>query len=302
MPRIPSQVRRFIASIPVIVLLTPLSPALAQQKPAPPPRPSQVQFEEHVKDLERRLNDAEQKAASAAMEKDYITRVQKQYETYYEKAFNTQIIILTILGLIIGVVGKFGLDRVVQHKLGETSVQLRTEFNQQLGKEAQELREANVAQLKALEASLNDRITEQEWKLRARADYGHIFVQGVAFAIGGRHATARKEFRQALAIYKTGKPKQLIEKQGATALVENIFLTFKKEDEETSAEKAKKELEDELYNDLEDELALAAVNLPWLAPLLKERKSASGPQAAEPKAAEAAATAAAPDSASSGDR
>jgi hypothetical protein len=32
-----------------------------------------------VKELETRLNAAEQKAASAAMEKDYITRVQKQY-------------------------------------------------------------------------------------------------------------------------------------------------------------------------------------------------------------------------------
>jgi hypothetical protein len=32
-------------------------------------------------------------------------------------------------------------------------------------------------------------------------------------------------------------------------------------------------LADELYDDLEEELALAAVNLNWLAPLLKERKA-----------------------------
>jgi hypothetical protein len=78
MPRIvPSQVRRFIASIPLIVLVAPLSSALAQQKTAAPPRPSQAQLEDRVKQLETRLVDAEQKAASAAMEKDYITRVQK---------------------------------------------------------------------------------------------------------------------------------------------------------------------------------------------------------------------------------
>src|SRR5467141_846952 len=98
---VPSQVRRFIASIPVIVLLTPLSPALAQQKPASPSPHSQAQLEDRVKELETRLNAAEQKAASAALEKDYITRVQKQYETYYEKAFNTQGWILTILGIIL---------------------------------------------------------------------------------------------------------------------------------------------------------------------------------------------------------
>src|SRR5713226_7453391 len=95
MPRVaPSQVRRFIASIPVIVLLTPLSPALAQQKPAPPPPHSQTQLEDRVKELETRLNAAEQKAVSAAMEKDYILRTQNHYESYYKEVFSTQTHIL----------------------------------------------------------------------------------------------------------------------------------------------------------------------------------------------------------------
>src|SRR5216684_1565241 len=100
----PSQVLRFIASIAVIVLLTPLSPAVVQQKPTPPSPNSQAQLEARVKDLEARLNAAEQKAASAAMEKDYITRVQKQYESYYEKAFNTQVTIVSVLALFITIV------------------------------------------------------------------------------------------------------------------------------------------------------------------------------------------------------
>jgi hypothetical protein len=74
MPRVlPSQVRRILASIPVFVLLTPLSPALAQQKPASPSPHSQAQLEDRVKELEARLNAGEQKAASAATQtKDWI--------------------------------------------------------------------------------------------------------------------------------------------------------------------------------------------------------------------------------------
>jgi hypothetical protein len=86
MPKLlPSQVLGFIASIPLIVLLAAHSPTLAQQKTAPPPPHTQAQLEDRVKELETRLDSAEQKAAGAAMEKDYITRVQKQYETYYER-------------------------------------------------------------------------------------------------------------------------------------------------------------------------------------------------------------------------
>src|SRR6266481_522112 len=98
---IPSQVLRFIASIPAIVILTAHSTAAAQQKPAPPSPQSQAQLEEHVKELEKRLDAAEQKAASAVMEKDYITRVQKQYETYYEKVLSTQMWTLGLMGLIL---------------------------------------------------------------------------------------------------------------------------------------------------------------------------------------------------------
>ncbi len=117
MPRVvPSEVCRFIASISVIVLLTTHSPALAQQKTAPPSPNSQAQLEDRVKELETRLSAAEQKAASATMEKDYITRVQKQYETYYEKAFNTQVTTLSIIALFITIV--FGLTHRTRRSSG----------------------------------------------------------------------------------------------------------------------------------------------------------------------------------------
>jgi hypothetical protein len=67
----------------------------------------------------------------------------------------------------------------------------------------------------------------------------------------------------------------------------NLFVQFVKEDEANFRENAKKELADEFYNDLGDELAHAAVDLNWLAPLLRERMQApSPPITAEPKTAE----------------
>jgi len=283
-----SQVRRFIASIPLIALLTLFPPALAQQKPAAPSRPSQAQLEDRVKQLEARLNDAEQRAASAAMEKDYITRVQKQYETYYEKAFNTQVWTLSILGIfltvVLGLAGRIGFgifDRSIQHALGDASAQLRTEFTQMLGKETQALREANSAQLKALEDDLNKRITEQEKDLKTRFDFQYRFVSGLAAGADKRHPDARNRFREALVIYKLSKVRQLIPRESAARAAANIFVSLKNQDEANILENAKKELADALYNDLEGELALAAVDLNWLTPLLKERKAAAPPAAGE---------------------
>ena len=63
--------------------------------------------------------------------------------------------------------------------------------------------------------------------------------------------------------------------RSGTVAVHNIFNQFPYEDEANFVENAKEELADEFYNDLEAELALAAVQLDWLAPLVKERKAAA---------------------------
>ncbi|HXJ41882.1 MAG TPA: hypothetical protein VNH18_21575 [Bryobacteraceae bacterium] len=68
---LPNQLLRFIASIPVIILLTAHSPVLAQQKPAqapppsqtqerpaPTPAPPQTQLQDRAKELESRANSA----------------------------------------------------------------------------------------------------------------------------------------------------------------------------------------------------------------------------------------------------
>jgi hypothetical protein len=72
--------------------------SLRSQQPQKTSRPTQ---EDRLKKLEERADAAEKAASSAVMEKDYITRTQKQYEAYYQKVLNAQIWALALMGLIL---------------------------------------------------------------------------------------------------------------------------------------------------------------------------------------------------------
>jgi hypothetical protein len=303
MPRTyPSQVLRFIASTAVILLLAAHAKAQAPQKPTPPSPSSQVQLEARVKDLETRLNEAEKKAALAAMEKDYITRTQKQYETYYQSAFSTQVWVLSITGFTLATMfflaGRFGFDiftRRIDSALKEATTQLRAEFAERLSNETNALQAAHAAELKTLEGdltkrntdlegALSKRITQQEEDLETRSSFHFRHVEGLAAGADKRSADARASFRWALKIYKLGRPRKLIPVRVGARAAANLFVAVEQEDAANFEENAKKELADPFYNDLEDELASAAIMLNSLAPLLAERKRAQGePPAATPK-------------------
>jgi hypothetical protein len=64
-----------------------------------------------------------------------------------------------------------------------------------------------------------------------------------------------------------------------------MFVAIFQEDEANYVENAKNELAGKFYNDLEEELALAALRLDWLGPLLNERKQVPS-RPAEPKTEE----------------
>ncbi len=273
MPRtLPSQVLRFIASSIVIVLLAARATAQEPQKPAQPSPTSQAQLEARVKDLETRLNEAEKKVALAYMEKDYITRVQKQYETYYEKAFNTQIIILTILGLIIAMVGKFGLDRVVQHNLGEASAALRNEFTQMLRAELQTLKDSNAAQVERLQENL-----------LARAEFTFQFSQGMSQSAGKDFSEAIRHFLNALQVYTDGNLQQTMGKEPGAKSIANVFASLKAKDPANFEVNARKELAADRYKNLPEELAFAAIDVPELGPLLREGKLVPIPPVPAPR-------------------
>jgi hypothetical protein len=263
------------------------SASLRSEQPQKASRPTQ---EDRLKKLEERADTAEKAASSALMEKDYITRTQKQYESYYQKVLNTQTWTLAIMGLILtGVfvlVARFSLKMIDQQAKTATAgatVQMRNEYARALAKEVQKLSDSNAADIKKVKEALAAQCVELMQNLKDRSDFQMQFVQALTEALDEHQGDSRLAFRNALRTYKSGKPRHLIEaKVGATA-ARSIFESLRRKHGENYVDKAREELADSLYNDLEEELALAALQSPWLTPVVNERSPAL-PPAPEPAA------------------
>jgi hypothetical protein len=266
------------------------SPALRSEQPQ---KAARVTPEDRLKKLEERADAAEKAASSAVMEKDYITRTQKQYESYYQKAFNTQMWTLGIVGLLLtGVyvlVARFSLKMIDEQTKTATAgatVQMRNEYARALAKEVHKLGDSNAADVKKRKETLTAQFAELEQNLKDRSDFQMQFVQGLSEGLDERQGDSLLAFRNALRTYKSGKPRNLFEaKLGATA-ARSIFESLRKKHAENFVDKAREELADSLYNGLEEELALAALQSPWLTPLINERSPALPESPAPEPAAE----------------
>jgi|SRR5277367_5174504 len=249
----------------------------AAQKPTPPSLSAQDKLKEQVDVLDSRMKAAEEKTDLAALEKDYVERIQKQYEAYYEKAFNTQLAIVTIIGLFAALAGKFGVDHIIQSKLSEAATQLRTEFALKLEERFQKLETSNAAQMKQLQEALEERIDGLKADVKIRSDFQFQFAQALASDADERYPDGRSSYRLAITVYKRTRTRELLTKKAASIALQNLFFSFFEEDEPNHLENAKRELEDTLYDGLDEESALASLELQWLAPLVKERKDGAPP-------------------------
>ena len=266
-----------------------LIPAVRSEQPQKGSRPTQ---EERIKKLEERTGAVEKAASSTAMEQDYISRTQKQYESYYQKVLSTEMWTLAIMGLIlIGVfflVARFSLrmiDEQTKTATAGATVQMRNEYARALAKEVQKLWDSNSADFKKLRETLSAQIAELERNLKERSDFQMQFVQALAESGKERQVDSVAIFRSALSTYKSGKPRKLIETKVGATTVRCIFESVEKTQADNYLEKAREELADPLYNGLDEELAIAALQIPWLMPLINERRPApEEPPAPEPAA------------------
>jgi hypothetical protein len=265
------------------------SPSLRSEQTQKASRPAP---EDRLKKLEDRADAAEKAASSAVMEKDYITRTQKQYESYYQKVLNTQMWTLGITGLILtGVfvlVARFSLKMIDEQTKTATAgatVQMRNEYARALAREVQKLWDSNAADVKKLKETLTAQFAELEQNLKDRSDFQMQFVQALAEGLDERQGDSLLTFRDALTTYKSGKPRNFIEAKAGATTARSIFESLRRKYGENYVDKAREELADSLYDDLDEELALAALQSPWLTPLINERSAAlPEPPAPEPAA------------------
>src|SRR5215469_14197245 len=184
-----------------------LSPAVRCEQAQKNQRPTQ---EDRIKKLEDRADEAEKAASAAAMEKDYIARTQKLYESYYQRTLNTQLWALGIVGLLLTavfvLVARFSLNLFEQRTklaITDASAQLRNEYARILAKEVQKLWDSNTADNRKLKDALSAQAAELEQNLKHGSDFEIRFVQGLAGVAEERHEDCTVAFRQALAAYKS---------------------------------------------------------------------------------------------------
>lgn len=279
--------KRMLVLIAAIVFVGPAIRSEQSQKI------SKTAQEDRIKKLEERADAAEKAAGAAATEMEYAARSQKFVESYYQKAFSTLMWTLGITGLVLtGVfvlVARFSLKMIEeQAKIATASatVQMRNEYARALAKEVQKLWDSNAADIKKLKEGLSTQIAELEQDVKNKSDFQTQLVQGLTASGDPPSGDSTGLFRKALSAYKSGKARNLFEtKAGATA-VRYIFESLQKMHGENHAEKAREELTNPLYDGLAEELAVAALHLPWLTPLIKER----APAVQEPPAPEPVAT------------
>jgi flagellar motor protein MotB len=229
---------------------------------------------ERLDALEARAKDLEDKIDRAALKNDYIQQTQKQYETYYEKAFSTQIQILTILGIILSVLlflaGRIGLkifDRQIQLELKSATDSLRLEFENKLSEQLRSLAEKNTTQVKELEEGLKSSIAVVQEDLQLRSDFLFQFFMGASAYVDKDYDGALIRLRRALRLYKQGRQRSAVPLWGGETTTRFIFYSIKNQGPEF-AQLAQKELENDVYKDLGEELTEAAKRIPELSPLL----------------------------------
>jgi hypothetical protein len=273
----------------LVVFLAIFSPALRSEQPQ---KASRATLEDHLKRLEERADAAEKATSSAVMEKDYLTRTQKQYESYYQKVLNTQMWTIGIMGLVLtGVfvlVARFSLKMIDQQTKAATAeaiVQMRNEYARTLAKDVQKLWDSNGTDVRKLRETLTAQFAELEQMLKDRSNFQMQFVQALAEGLDERQGDSLLAFRAALRTYKSGKPRKIIEAKAGATIARSIFESLRRKHGENYMDKAREELADSLYSNLDEELALAALQSPWLTPLVNERAPAlPEPPAPEPVA------------------
>jgi hypothetical protein len=282
-----------------LVTITTTTPAKPQQpKPAAPP--TQAQLQQQIDELKKRLDDAELKAKSAELDKDYLTRIQKQYETYYEKVLSTQTTTVALVGILITVLlalaGRIGFntfERLTQSAIRDATTQLRTEYNQTLATEVQKLKDSNEKDMGSLSEDLRTEIKKEANDLRIISRWNLQVGQAYTLGAEKRHDESAGLFRRATAIYKETKDRKVLRASAAVTTIANTLVAVGNQTPDQRKEKIREELSNSLYDDLENELALTAATYPEYAQAIKERQNPS-PTPAQPQAATQTTTAEAP--------
>jgi hypothetical protein len=276
-------VKTFRACILALVAITSATPAKPQQqKPA-----TQAQLQQQIDELKKQLEDVRQTVTAAKLTNDFAKQAQAEAKDYYDKVLATETRSLWIMGIFITLllalaarVGFNTFERLTEGAIREATTQLRADYTKALADEVQKLKDLNKTNITELEQTLTSKIGELDADIQDRTYFQFQFTQALAFSADKRFDQAIESYREAIKAYKESKSRRLIRPTTAATAIGNLLSRVAKLHAENREEMLKEELAKPLYDDLEDELAHAAIKRPIYAALIKERNTPVTPQTA----------------------
>jgi hypothetical protein len=252
--------------------------AISLQATQPAPEVANPQPQDRVSQLEARIRSLEDRYQQAGgfRDADYILRIQKQYETYYEKAFDTQRNTIWAVGIIFTVIlavgGRFSLsmfEKRFEYAIRVARDELERSFEEKLARKTAELDKANQGNLAKTIEGVKEQTNRLVGDVKQSLDFSTQFIQGLTFAHADRYNQAKLHYGRAVAIYlENGAGK--VNKEDCAVALSNLFRDIFAEDKNKFEENVKTELQKKQYSELQEELALAAVEFPRLAPILNQ--------------------------------
>ncbi len=289
-------IRVCILVLAVITTATPAKPP--QQKPAA--QPTQAQLQQQIDDLKKKLEETWQTANTAKLGNDFAKQAQAEAKDYYDKVLATETRSLWIMGIFITVllalaarIGFNTFERLTQSAIREATIQLRTEYNQTLANEVQKLKVSNEKEMNSLSDDLQAKIAEESNVLRRVSEWNLQVSQAFAFGVQMRYSLATNCFREATRIYKQVKEAETMTLNSAATTIANTLESAALESPAQRTDKIQEELSNPIYDGMEIELALTAVNRPEFAQAIRDRKKATPTQPRPASTTQAAAPAAA---------
>jgi hypothetical protein len=261
--------------------------------PAPAAIPATAQ-PDRLAALEARVSAMDDRCEEAFHDTEYVKQMQTGVEAYYEKAFNTQVLTLSIFGLLItvilGLASMFGFgvfDKKIGMEIAKASSTQNTIFEERLRETTAKLHDDNQSAVAAAgqiqEKAFNLRLQDQVAKLQdenakklaetiegvqQRVQFNSSFVKGIAFAGLQQNEDAVDSFREAIDSYLKN-PAAGITKDECAVAIKNAFVGIYRLDKDKFTDAARLELKSGRFSGLTEEIALAAVEFPPLAEAMK---------------------------------
>jgi BMFP domain-containing protein YqiC len=270
---------RLVLAFCFLLFIVPSWTSAHQEQNPSPVSGTQKEQQDRLAQLESRvkaLEDREQQAVGFH-DTDYVLKLEKLYESYYERAFQAQKDTVWAVGLIftfiLAVAGFFSFtvfERKVEFAVADAARQLRAEFDSRMRQELLDLDRAIQDKLGQALQGQKESVDALIREVKQRISYDLQFSQGLTFGMAKKHEAGRRHYSLAIDRYLENKAGMVPKDYCATALA-NLFreIYFMHEDA-GFVKAAKEELTKERYKGLGEELALAAVKLTRLGPILRE--------------------------------